>query len=37
MERDCLLSFGSASLMIERLMISSDMISIFVCEICGFF
>jgi DNA-directed RNA polymerase III subunit RPC2 len=36
MERDCLLSYASSNLLMERLMISSDIYSIFVCEICGF-
>jgi DNA-directed RNA polymerase III subunit RPC2 len=36
MERDCLLSYGSSALMMERLMISSDLYSVYVCEKCGF-
>lgn len=36
MERDCLLSYGSSALMMERLMISSDLYSVYVCENCGF-
>ena len=36
MERDCLLSYGSSALMMERLMISSDLYSVYVCELCGF-
>ena len=36
MERDCLLSYGSSSLLMERLMISSDIYTVFVCELCGF-
>jgi DNA-directed RNA polymerase III subunit RPC2 len=37
MERDCLLGFGASSLLLERLLISSDMSSINVCEVCGMF
>lgn len=36
MERDCLLSYGSANLLVERLMISSDMYTVWVCDVCGF-
>lgn len=35
MERDCLISYGAASLITERLMISSDQFDVHVCEICG--
>jgi len=33
---DCLLSYASSNLLMERLMISSDIYVIYVCEICGF-
>ena len=36
MERDCLISHGAASLMVERLMHSSDASSAPVCRLCGF-
>lgn len=36
MERDCLLSYGASSLIVERLMVSSDLFTIWVCEKCGF-
>ena len=35
MERDCLISYGAASLITERLMISSDAFTANVCEKCG--
>ena len=35
MERDCLISYGAASLITERLMISSDQFDAHVCELCG--
>ncbi|KAI8870494.1 DNA-directed RNA polymerase III 130 kDa polypeptide [Ramicandelaber brevisporus] len=35
MERDCLIGYGASSLIIERLMISSDASDMFVCEQCG--
>jgi DNA-directed RNA polymerase III subunit RPC2 len=36
MERDCLIGYGAASLIQERLMISSDVFSAIVCEKCGY-
>ena len=36
MERDCLIGYGAASLIQERLMISSDLFTAIVCEKCGF-
>jgi len=35
MERDCLISYGSAALLLERLMISSDEFVCDVCQKCG--
>ncbi|KAJ8601877.1 hypothetical protein CTAYLR_002701 [Chrysophaeum taylorii] len=35
MERDCLISYGAANLITERLMISSDAFDVYVCEKCG--
>lgn len=35
MERDCLISYGAANLITERLMISSDAFDVHVCEKCG--
>jgi len=35
MERDCLIGYGASSLLIERLMISSDSFPIQVCKTCG--
>ncbi|KAM0679347.1 DNA-directed RNA polymerase III subunit RPC2 [Binucleata daphniae] len=35
MERDCLIGYGTSSLLIERLLISSDAFNTFVCESCG--
>eukprot|EP00744_Colponema_vietnamica_P010506 GILI01014846.1.p1 GENE.GILI01014846.1~~GILI01014846.1.p1 ORF type:complete len:800 (+),score=237.77 GILI01014846.1:333-2402(+) len=35
MERDCLIGYGAANLLMERLMISSDAFTIHVCEKCG--
>ena len=35
MERDCLISYGTSNLIMERLMISSDAFTANVCEQCG--
>jgi DNA-directed RNA polymerase III subunit RPC2 len=35
MERDCLISYGSSMLLLERLMISSDQFEVEVCTRCG--
>lgn len=35
MERDCLVAYGAASLLLERLMISSDEFEAHVCQKCG--
>jgi len=35
MERDCLVSYGSSALLIERLMISSDEFNCDICKKCG--
>ena len=35
MERDCLIGYGASSLLLERLMISSDVYSATVCQSCG--
>jgi DNA-directed RNA polymerase III subunit RPC2 len=37
MERDCLVAYGASQLLLERLMISSDAISIDICQKCGLF
>lgn len=37
MERDCLVAYGTANLLMERLMISSDACSPSVCRKCGLF
>jgi DNA-directed RNA polymerase III subunit RPC2 len=37
MERDCIIGYGSAELMYERLMLSSDQYSLHVCSLCGVF
>lgn len=36
MERDCLIGYGAANLILERLMISSDAYNVYVCCKCGF-
>ena len=36
MERDCLIGYGAANLIMERLMLSSDEFQVFVCKECGF-
>ena len=36
MERDCLIGYGAASLLLERLMISSDQFTVYICDACGF-
>ncbi|CAB3370719.1 Hypothetical predicted protein [Cloeon dipterum] len=37
MERDCLISYGASNLLIERLMLASDVALMDVCEKCGSF
>lgn len=34
MERDCLIGYGASQLLLERLMISSDQFTAYVCEVC---
>lgn len=36
MERDCLIGYGAASLIMERLMVSSDSFTTYICNKCGF-
>ena len=36
MERDCLIGYGAANLIMERLMISSDQFYVYICSECGF-
>jgi DNA-directed RNA polymerase III subunit RPC2 len=36
MERDCLIGYGAACLLLERLMISSDLFMAYVCSKCGY-
>jgi len=35
MERDCLIGYGASNLLLERLMISSDLFNVHVCKKCG--
>jgi DNA-directed RNA polymerase beta subunit len=35
MERDCLISHGTACLMLERMLYSSDVSEMAVCKLCG--
>ena len=35
MERDCLVAYGASNLLLERLMLSSDVFSLPVCQNCG--
>eukprot|EP01114_Cavostelium_apophysatum_P020203 TRINITY_DN6708_c0_g1_i3.p1 TRINITY_DN6708_c0_g1~~TRINITY_DN6708_c0_g1_i3.p1 ORF type:complete len:445 (+),score=120.87 TRINITY_DN6708_c0_g1_i3:939-2273(+) len=35
MERDCLISYGASAMIQERLMLSSDVFSVFACKQCG--
>lgn len=35
MERDCLIAYGASALLMERLMISSDVFTVDVCDRCG--
>ncbi|XP_022166831.1 DNA-directed RNA polymerase III subunit RPC2 [Myzus persicae] len=37
MERDCLIAYGASMLIIERLMLSSDVVEMDVCKLCGLF
>lgn len=36
MERDCLIGYGAAALILERLMLSSDAFHVYICSKCGF-
>jgi DNA-directed RNA polymerase III subunit RPC2 len=36
MERDCMIGYGAANLILERLMLSSDAFHVYVCSKCGF-
>jgi DNA-directed RNA polymerase III subunit RPC2 len=33
MERDCLIGYGASALLLERLMISSDIFTVYVCKV----
>ncbi|KAF2840277.1 DNA-directed rna polymeras-like protein III subunit [Patellaria atrata CBS 101060] len=35
MERDCLIAYGAAQLLLERLMLSSDVFECDICDVCG--
>lgn len=35
MEKDCLIAYGVSNLLIERLMLSSDVCDVYICEECG--
>lgn len=35
MERDCLIAYGVSNLLLERLMLSSDVCDVYICEDCG--
>ena len=37
MERDCMIGYGASTLLMERLMTSSDVLNIDVCQSCGLF
>lgn len=37
MERDCLIAYGASQLLLERLMLSSDGVTIDICQQCGLF
>ncbi|KAJ2589087.1 DNA-directed RNA polymerase III complex subunit Rpc2 [Coemansia sp. RSA 1797] len=36
MEKDCLIGYGASMLLLERLMISSDVFEVYVCQTCGY-
>lgn len=37
MERDCLVAYGVSNLLLERLMLSSDVTDVIICQKCGLF
>jgi DNA-directed RNA polymerase III subunit RPC2 len=37
MERDCLIAYGASQLLLERLMLSSDGVTLDICQQCGLF